>query len=203
MIRLCALLLAFGLFAAPAGAQIGLPVPTPEVGLPLPDVGQTVGQTLEDAPLRDLRRLRVRDLLRTHRRELEADPAGQPIVRSQLLGLGLSDAAIARAEAMGFSVVRRDVLAEDTLIVLRAPRGMSTRRALSRLRDADAEGVYDFDHLHLESGVAGPLAAGQAGAEHALRLLGDDFSRCMALCGATDPRGLRGRVAPSDPGHEP
>ena len=45
----------------------------------------------------------------------------------------------------------------------------------------------------------GLAAAGQAGAEHALRLLGDDFGRCMALCGATDPRGLRGRVVPSDP----
>jgi len=45
----------------------------------------------------------------------------------------------------------------------------------------------------------GLAAAGQAGAEHALRLLGDDFGRCMALCGATNPRGLRGRVVPSDP----
>jgi subtilisin family serine protease len=30
---------------------------------------------------------------------------------------------------------------------------MSTRRALRRLREADAQGVYDFDHLHLESGL--------------------------------------------------
>jgi subtilisin family serine protease len=154
MTRAFALALVLAALAAPgAHAQLGVPLPTPD--LPLPNVGETVNRTLENAPLRDLRRLRVEDLLRTHRRELEADPHGQPIVRSQILALGMSAEAMARAEAMGLSVVSRDALGDDTLVTLRAPRGMSTRRALSRLREADANSVYDFDHLHLESGAAG------------------------------------------------
>lgn len=146
--------------AAPAAwGQIGVPVPQlPGVSLPqTPDVGET----LDNVPLRQLR---VEDLLRTHRRELEADPQGQPIVRSQILALGVGADSIARAQAMGFTIVRRDALGgEDALVTLRAPRGMSTRRALRRLREADPQGVYDFDHLHLESGAPAALSLmGQA-----------------------------------------
>jgi subtilisin family serine protease len=50
--------------------------------------------------------------------------------------------------------VQSDDLDGGALVVLRAPRGLSTRRALQRLREADPQGVYDFDHLHVESGVA-------------------------------------------------
>jgi subtilisin family serine protease len=54
---------------------------------------------------------------------------------------------------------------ETMLVTLRAPGGMSTRRALRRLREADPGGVYDFDHLYLESGVAlGLTSFGQSGA---------------------------------------
>ncbi len=45
----------------------------------------------------------------------------------------------------------------------------------------------------------GLAAGGQAGAEHALRLLGDEFDRFMALCGATNTAQLRGRAAASAP----
>lgn len=147
-----------------ARAQVALPVPTPDLQVPLPNPGEIVDRTTEAVPLRELRRLRVDTLLRTHRRVLEADPQGQPIVRSQLLALAMSDAAFDAAQAQGFSLVRRDDLgAGSVLTVLRAPRGMSTRRALLRLRALDPAGIYDFDHLHLESGVAAPaLAADQA-----------------------------------------
>lgn len=161
MKRLLALVLATLALAAPAGAQIVQVPSVPSVGGVLeqvPDARETV-----NAPLREVRELRVRDLLRTHRRELEADPQGQPIVRSQLLALGMNAEAITRAEAMGFSVVARDDLGGEAMVTLRAPRGMNTRRALQRLRQADPQGVYDFDHLYLESGAAAPIALmGQA-----------------------------------------
>lgn len=146
------LVLTFG--AAPAArAQLGLPVPqVPSVGGVVTQAGQ-IGDELE-RPLQDLRRLQVRDLLREHRRELEADPQGMPIVRSQILALGMSEAAIAAARAQGFDIVRSDAIdGETAMVTLRAPAGMATRRALRRLREADPNGVYDFDHLHLESGV--------------------------------------------------
>ncbi|MEZ5961475.1 MAG: hypothetical protein R3C30_13785 [Hyphomonadaceae bacterium] len=93
------LLLVFALSAAPAArAQLGVPLPE------VPAVGDVVNQANDlgqqvERPLQDLRRARVRELLRTHRRELEADPSGMPIVRSQILGLGMSAASIEQARA--------------------------------------------------------------------------------------------------------
>ena len=160
MNRLQALLLAACLaLSGPAQAQIGLPqLPTvPGVGEvtgQLPDVGDTATNATGRA-LQQVRELRVRELLRENRRALEADPAGEPIVRSQILALGMNGEAIAAAEARGFQVVQTDGLGDaGAMTTLRAPRGMSTRRALRALRQADPNGVYDFDHLHLESGAA-------------------------------------------------
>jgi len=173
MTRVFALLfLVFALAAPPAArAQVGLPLPeVPSVGGVLNQAGQ-VGDQVE-RPLQDLRRLRVRELLRTHRRELEADPAGMPIVRSQILALGMSAASIEQARALGFQIVRTDALDGDAaMVTLRAPAGMPTRRALRRLREADPQGVYDFDHLHLESGVARDVVAvAQSGAANGPRV---------------------------------
>lgn len=173
MTRVFALLfLCFALAATPsARAQLGVPLPdVPVVGDVVNRAGE-VGQQVEP-PLRDLRRLQVRDLLRTHRRELEADPGGMPIVRSQILALGLSAGAIEQARAAGFQIVRTDALdADASMLTLRAPAGMSTRRALRRLREADPAGVYDFDHLHLESGaVLGAMSFGQSGAANGPRI---------------------------------
>lgn len=160
MTRVFALLfLVLALGAAPAArAQLGLPVPqVPGVGEVVNQAGQQAGQIGDqlEQPLQNLRQAQVRELLRAHRRELEADPQGMPIVRSQILALGMNAAALAAARARGFDVVRNDAIdAETAMVTLRAPAGMSTRRALRRLREADPQGVYDFDHLYLESGVA-------------------------------------------------
>ena len=39
-----------------------------------------------------------------------------------------------------------------TLVVLQAPDGLSTRRALKKLRELDPEGQYDYNHVYLDSG---------------------------------------------------
>jgi hypothetical protein len=123
----------------------------------LPVTGEVVNQ------VRDIRRAQVGDLLRLNRRELEADPAGQPIVRSQIIAVGMSQAAIAAAEAGGFQLVRTDAIDDvNSMVTLQAPASMSTRQALRRLREADPNGVYDFDHLYLESGARAAISsAGQ------------------------------------------
>jgi hypothetical protein len=163
MMRIVLLVLALMLAAPAAQAQLGLPQ-LPNVGGATGDVlnrtTNTANQTLNDVEeLTEARTNQVRSLLRRHRRELEADPAGEPIVRSQILALAPSAEALERARAEGFQVVQSDDLEGGALVVLRAPRGLSTRRALARLREADPQGVYDFDHLHLESGIAASAPA--------------------------------------------
>jgi subtilisin family serine protease len=65
---------------------------------------------------------------------------------------------MAAARSADFEIVSSDDLGEaGVLVTLRAPAGQSTRRALRRLREADPNGTYDFDHLHLESGAAAIL----------------------------------------------
>ncbi len=152
------LLIAVGT-ATGALAQIGVP------GLPsvpqfprLPPVTDPVTGTLrtaQSAALKDVRQLRVRELLRTERETVEVDPAGQPIVRRQLGALSPAPEAVERARAEGFTVLRTESLVGlgFTLVVFEAPDGMSTRRALKRLRELDPEGDYDYNHLYLDTGV--------------------------------------------------
>ncbi len=173
MARIALLFLMLALAASPAQAQLG-PVGAPS----LPTVGDLPGDVVNELPntanrtLRDVENLanarqrEIGQLLRRHRDVLERDPNGQPIVRQRVLAIAPSAEALEAARARGFSVERRDDLdGLGELVVLRAPQGMSTRRALRELREADPDGIYDFDHLHLESGVAGAAAtAGVQGA---------------------------------------
>ena len=156
--------------AMPARAQIGLP-PVQLPNLPVLDtqpLNRTVNGVLDRADprqLRELRQLRIRSLLRTNRAVLEADPRGAPIVRSEVVALSPSQEALDRARAEGFGIGRTRTLEglEVAIVVLQAPAGMSTRRALERLREADPEGTYDYNHIYLDSGeiaAAPPPAQG-------------------------------------------
>jgi hypothetical protein len=141
--------------AAVASAQIGVPS-LPQLPR-LPPVTDPVTGTLRTAQStapKDVRQLRVRELLRTERETVETDPAGQPIVRRQLGALSPSPEAVERARAEGFTVLRTESLAGlgFTLVVFEVPEGMSTRRALKRLRELDPEGEYDYNHLYLDAG---------------------------------------------------
>src|ERR1700687_2870534 len=113
------------LIASAAGAQVGLPsarLPqVPGVTLPnLPAAGgppaihkcaaRLAGQ-VDARRLRELRVLRIRELLRRHRDVLEADPHGAPIVRGEVLALSPSAAALQAAGGAGFSVVREYLFA--------------------------------------------------------------------------------------------
>jgi hypothetical protein len=156
-IALAAAALALG--AGAARAQIALPPLPPPVGgvtQTVPALGERLGL---DETLAAARRLQVRALLRTHRAALEADPNGEPIVRRRILAIGASPAAIEAAGAAGFSIDARDDLdGLGALVTLSPPAGMSTARALRRLRRLDPAGTYDFDHLHLPSAVGAGAA---------------------------------------------
>ena len=145
-----------------ADAQVGLPsvrVPLPGAGLPSLPTATLPRESDLDAEfrgtdLRNLRALQIRTLLRTHRDVIEADPHGNPIVRGEVLVVAPSAAAFQAAAAAGFSVVRESTL--DTLelrvVVLRVSSG--TARSLARLQALDPNGIYDFNHIYIESGTS-------------------------------------------------
>jgi hypothetical protein len=150
-----------------ARAQVTLPqvqVPTLP-GLPTEPLNRTVNGVLDQADpqrLRELRQIRVRNLLRTNRTVLEADPRGAPIIRNEVVALSPTPAALEGARAAGFTVGRTRTLEglDVSIVVLQAPPGMSTRRALERLRRDDPAGTYDYNHVYLESGGAEFSSAG-------------------------------------------
>ena len=156
-----------GAFPLLADAQVTVPpvqVPgVPPVDLPV-DVNRTVSDTvrrLEPGKLTDVRLLKVRDLIRKHSEVIEADPQGAAIVRNEVLALPSSPAALEKARAAGFVVARERSLEglETSLLVLRVPPGMNTRKALKKLRALDSSGTYDFNHVYTESGVVEPTPA--------------------------------------------
>ena len=158
----CAQLLSLCLMLGCTGSAVGQilpPVQLPNVPiLPTDELNRTVNgvvRTADPQQLRELRRLRVRELLRTNRVGLEADPRGAAILRSEVVALSPSAEALERARAEGFNVGRTRALEglDATIVVLEAPAGMSTRRALQRLRQLDPGGVYDFNHVYLDSGA--------------------------------------------------
>jgi subtilisin family serine protease len=144
-----------------AMAQLRVPpvqVPgIPSVELPV-DVNRTVTETadrLDPRQLADARLLKVRELIRKHPDVIEADPQGAAILRNEVLAFSPTAAALEQARAAGFLVARERTLQglDASIVVLRAPAGMSTRRALKKLRTLDPTGAYDFNHLYTESGA--------------------------------------------------
>ena len=157
------LLLLTGVGSQAAHAQFRLPsLPGPE--LPSFDPPLGIDQRLERTwqrpgaalkpPSPDLRKLKIRELVRRNRDRLEADVAGEPIVRSQVLAIAPGAALLAAARGAGFSVLRERTLAglDIRITVLGAPEGMPTARALEHLRALDPAGVFDFNHIYMESG---------------------------------------------------
>ena len=154
--KLAQLLLASVATAAAVQAQIRLPsLPLP--GAPLSSVPQSLSPvesgTLEH--LSEVRRFNIRQLIRANRRTVDTDPNGEPIVRSEILALGIADEALAQAESRGFVVDRQQTIAaaDIRLLVLKAPVGLSTQKALRELRDADPKGLYDYNHIYSGGGA--------------------------------------------------
>src|SRR5262245_6490312 len=104
--------------SASAFGQIVPPVQVPNLpGLPTDQINRTVNDTIggtlgaaDPQQLREVRRLRIRELLRTNRAGLETDPRGAPIVRSEVVALSPAPAALESARAEGFTVGRTRTL---------------------------------------------------------------------------------------------
>jgi len=128
----------------------GLPAP------PLPDARHALDGTLEQ--LASARAVRIEQLARGHRAVLDRDPRGELVVRAEVVGIDVNEAALARATQANFLVLRTAELPdlEIKITVLQTPPGMSASRGLRKLRKLDPEGTYDFNHVYLDSGVATP-----------------------------------------------
>jgi subtilisin family serine protease len=137
-----------------AHAQIRLP-PLTLPATPL----SPLSQSLDAAESRALdaasewRHRQISRLVRDNRRLVETDPNGEPIVRSEILAVGMSEETLARARADGFLVERETAAADIRLIVLAVPQKSTTRNALRDLRAADPLGLYDYNHIYLGVGT--------------------------------------------------
>jgi subtilisin family serine protease len=158
------------LVAAAATAQVRLPsLPLPVA--PLQTLPQTLGQvqsgTLDQ--LSALRHLEIARLVRSNRRLVDTDPAGEPVVRSEILGLSPAEAALDRVRSRGFTVDREQSIDGMNLrvVVFRAPQGMSTKKALRTLREADPGGSYDYNHIYSGGGTLATGISAQASASPA------------------------------------
>ena len=211
VLRLAWLGAALSVLAVPAQAQLRLPsitVPT------LPTLTQRpLNAPLLDAlnaavPLQELRTNTVRELLRRNPDTLEADPAGEPMRRRELVLVSPPQATVDAALAAGFSVLREQSLAELDLrqVVVRVPAGMGTAQALARLRLIDPQLQVDFNHLYTRSGEATmPGREGNENASAAFRRVGlidgGVDRRHRALSGArTQVWGCGGESVPSPHG---
>ncbi len=203
-------------------AQVRLPaVPLP--ALP-PRLTQAVGQAGADTldQLSDVRHLQIARLIRSNPRTIAADPHGNPIVRDELVAFSPSVPGLAAAQALGFAIVREQTMddLDLRLVVLRPPAKLGTTVALRRLREADPQGTYDFNHIYIGGGIVSvpgtglgqtPVAAGTGsriehvdgpGADHAVPRLGlidagVDIAHPVFHDSVIHPWGCADRILPS------
>lgn len=171
----------FGLSAGLAGAQL-LPgglgaVPGQLVGgvlQPVTGGASAVGtvvsrldapgvvEGLDRASLLELRRARLRTLIRDNRAVLDADDDGNPIRRAEIIVIDPAPGVLARAEAAGFARLRGDDIETlgQSLVVLAPPRGKDAVDGLKQLRKMDPQGDYELNHVFEPAG--GALGRGSA-----------------------------------------
>lgn len=155
-----------------APAQLRLPSPPslPPVVAPvlapasaLTERERAAVDSLAPRDLAALRRLRTEALLRTHPREIEGDPAGEPVVRGELLAMPSTAARRDAVLAAGVLIVREETIVElDQRWLIVRPQGGTLAEALARLRVLDPEGRYDYHHLYTGSGDTARAAGNPA-----------------------------------------
>ena len=124
------------------------------VTAPLGAVIDTANSQLSSTAQTARRLTQIRTLLANNRTTLEADPAGAPILRSQIVAVSPSDAALTAARAAGFTTLDDQTLDGVGLrmVTLQVPAGRRTNAALRQLRRLDPNGSYDFNHVYMPSG---------------------------------------------------
>jgi hypothetical protein len=132
----------------------------------LDHLGGLPAAVVESAPtLLDLRRLRLEELIRSNRAQLESDDRGQPVRRGVLVAVDPDPTSLQLAARAGFRIVADEFNAELALrtVQLAVPRGLSAREGLKQLRRAAPQLQADYDHVFEPAGGSlAPLNAALA-----------------------------------------
>jgi hypothetical protein len=150
-----------------------VPTAAPMLGGPIGISGLVDAGAIPAArALADLRRERLRQLVRSNRDVLEADPQDNPVRRAELLALNLPAAALAQLTAQGFAVVRREGSGAGgsgaggsgagEVTILRPSAKLKLEKALAALRAAAPGIVADYNHVYEPAGAALQAAPGAA-----------------------------------------
>jgi hypothetical protein len=212
-----------GLVAASASAQLlpggigrmasgltgGMPLPgtltgavrgSPIISAPLAGLGGFVGGAVPDArSLLDLRRVRLRELVRSNAKALDADPDGNPVRRDELIAIDLDPAQLAAASAASFVALRQD---SDMLVratIFRPPPRTSLKRGMALLRVTLPGAATDYNHVYEPAGAAlqpgGTPQPGTSGGT-LIGLIDGGVAAHASLAGAhIEQRGFAGPVA--------
>ena len=191
------------ILSTPAGQQAVAPTLDTVSGLP---------QRVVDAgppTLLELRRLRLRELIRQYPRELESGDDGLPVRRGVLVTVDPDPASLALASRAGFRIIddRREASLAMRTVTLAVPRGLSARHALKRLRKVAPSLQADFDHVFEPAGggllpFAGALAASAgSGRGPVIGIVDGGVASHPALAGAAiEQNGFAGRPQPTGHG---
>lgn len=159
--------------------------------------------------LLDLRRQRLRTLVASNRRVLEADANGNPVRRGEVLAVDPTPALIAAAEAAGFRLIRQGPAGDlGVSVAVLAPPRDSVRDAVEQLRRIAPEGRFEANHVFEPAG--GPLrpsgeppaAASRVAPGPIMAMIDGGVAAHRALAGAAiEQRGFStGGVRPSGHG---
>lgn len=157
--------------------------------------------------LLDLRRLRLQQLIRDNRTQLESDASGYPVRRGILIAINPAPSALQGAAVAGFRTIGGESVTQlgFTTVHLTVPKGMSAREGLKRLRQIAPSIEADYDHVYEPAGgalmpVAGALAAAAGGAGVRIGIIDGGVASHPSLAGAgIDQHGFSG--SPQATGH--
>jgi len=158
--------------------------------------------------LLELRRLRLRELIKTHRDNLESDNNGQPVARGRLIALDPDPVSLQLAARAGFVVLteERHQSLGVRVVQLRIPRGLSARAALPLLRQAAPGIAADYDHVFEPAGgdllpVAVALAASAPATGRLIGMIDGGVASHPALAAAAiEQNGFAGNPQPTGHG---
>jgi hypothetical protein len=159
--------------------------------------------------LLELRRMRLRELIRQNRGQLEADDRGQPVRRGILIVVDPDPVSLQVVARAGFAVIGDEASIELGIRAVRlaVPRGMSTRDGFKRLQRAAPQLELDYDHVFEPAGGAlAPLhgavaSSAAAGGRAVIGMIDGGVAAHPALAGAAiEQNGFAGRPQPTGHG---
>lgn len=106
--------------------------------------------------LLELRRLRLRELIRENRAVLEADDRGQPVRRGTVIVVDPDPLSLQLAARAGFRILADDAnpALGMRVVQLAVPRGLSARAGLRLVQQVAPRLQADFDHIFEPAGGA-------------------------------------------------